>query len=97
LLTVELGWFLKGNEMNKRTIEQRVISVIAEQLGVDKSEVTAEKDIETDLGADSLDQLETVMAIEEEFEIELSDAEAEQVRTVAEAIALVKRHATEMV
>ena len=81
--------------MNQRTIEQRVISVIAEQLGWDKSEVTSDKDIVNDLDADSLDKIETAMAIEEEFGIELSDSEAEQVRTVAEAIALVKRYATD--
>lgn len=81
--------------MNKRTIEQRVISVIAEQLGWHKDDITADKDIVNDMCADSLDQIETVMAIEEEFEIELSDAEAEQVRTVAEAVALVKRYVTE--
>ena len=78
-------------------MNQMTIVVIAEQLGWSNSDVTPYKDIVNDLGADSLDQIETVMAIEEEFEIELSDAEAERVRTVAEAIALVKRYVTETV
>ena len=74
-------------------VEQRVKKIIAEQLGVEESQVTNEKAFVADLGADSLDTVELVMALEEEFETEIPDEEAEKITTVQQAIDFVKAHA----
>ena len=66
------------------SLEQKVRSVIAEQLGVDAGEVTADANILDDLGADSLDVVEMVMALEEHFDIEVPDEDVEELRTVAD-------------
>ncbi|WP_207061127.1 acyl carrier protein [Motiliproteus sp. SC1-56] len=68
------------------TIEERVKKIVAEQLGVKEEEVTKEASFVEDLGADSLDTVELVMALEEEFETEIPDEEAEKITTVALAI-----------
>ena len=73
-------------------IEERVKKIVAEQLGVKEEEVTAEKSFVDDLGADSLDTVELVMALEEEFETEIPDEEAEKITTVQAAIDYVKNH-----
>lgn len=75
------------------TIEERVKRVIAEQLGVAEVDVKPEASFADDLGADSLDEIELVMAIEDEFAIEISDDDAEKVRTVKQAIEYVKGRA----
>ena len=67
-------------------IEDRVRKIVAEQLGVKEEEVKAEASFVDDLGADSLDTVELVMALEEEFETEIPDEEAEQITTVQLAI-----------
>ena len=67
-------------------IEDRVRKIVAEQLGVKEEEVTAEASFVDDLGADSLDTVELVMALEEEFETEIPDEEAEKITTVQLAI-----------
>lgn len=67
------------------TIE-RVKKVFAEQFGISESDVKPESHIADDLGADSLDEVELVMAIEDEFEIEISDEDAEKIKTVQQAI-----------
>lgn len=72
------------------TIEERVKKIIIEQLGVKEEEVKPEASFENDLGADSLDTVELVMALEEEFETEIPDEEAEKIRTVQAAIDYVK-------
>jgi acyl carrier protein len=65
---------------------ERVKKIIVEQLGVEESEVTPEASITEDLGADSLDQVELVMAFETEFGIDIPDEEAEQINTVGDAV-----------
>ncbi|CUA82883.1 MULTISPECIES: acyl carrier protein [Pseudidiomarina] len=77
------------------TIEERVKKIIVEQLGVKEEEVKPEASFENDLGADSLDIVELVMALEEEFETEIPDEEAEKIRTVEAAIDYVKNHAND--
>lgn len=77
------------------TIEERVKKIIIEQLGVKEEEVKLEASFENDLGADSLDTVELVMALEEEFETEIPDEEAEKIRTVQAAIDYVKNHSAE--
>ena len=67
-------------------IEQRVRKIIAEQLGVNEAEIKNESSFVDDLGADSLDTVELVMALEEEFETEIPDEEAEKITTVQLAI-----------
>lgn len=67
-------------------VEQQIKAIIAEQLGVSESSITNESSFVDDLGADSLDTVELVMALEEEFETEIPDENAEQITTVQEAI-----------
>ena len=68
------------------SIEEQVKNIVAEQLGVKEEEVTAEASFVDDLGADSLDTVELVMAFEEEFGVDIPDEDAEQMRTVGDAI-----------
>jgi len=72
--------------------ELRVKKIVAEQLGVNESEVKTESSFVDDLGADSLDTVELVMALEEEFECEIPDEEAEKITTVQQAIDYVNAH-----
>ena len=74
------------------TIEERVKKIIVEQLGVKEDEVKDESSFVEDLGADSLDTVELVMALEEEFDTEIPDEEAEKITTVQAAIDYVKAH-----
>jgi len=67
-------------------IEQRVRKIIAEQLGVNETEIKNESSFVDDLGADSLDNVELVMALEEEFECEIPDEDAEKITTVKDAV-----------
>ncbi|MCE5393355.1 MAG: acyl carrier protein [Acidithiobacillus sp.] len=73
-------------------IAARVKKVVVEQLGVNEDEVTNEASFADDLGADSLDQVELVMALEEEFDCEIPDEEAEKISTVQQAIDYVSAH-----
>ncbi len=73
-------------------IEKRVKEIVAEQLGVDEAQVTNEASFMDDLGADSLDTVELVMALEEEFEIEISDEDAEKIQTVQDAVDYITEH-----
>ncbi len=72
--------------------EERVRKLVCEQLGVKEEEVTIEASFVEDLGADSLDTVELVMALEEEFETEIPDEEAEKITTVKEAINYIEAH-----
>jgi acyl carrier protein len=74
------------------TIEERVKKIVVEQLGVKEEDVTPNASFVDDLGADSLDTVELVMALEEEFECEIPDEEAEKITTVQQAIDYVKAH-----
>jgi len=69
-----------------QTTFDKVKKIIVEQLGVDEGEVTMEASITDDLGADSLDQVELVMAFETEFNIDIPDEEAEKIKTVGDAV-----------
>lgn len=73
-------------------LEEKVKKIIVDQLGVDAAEVTPEASFIEDLGADSLDTVELVMALEEEFGIEIPDEEAEKIITVKDAIGYIKAH-----
>ncbi len=74
------------------SVEERVRKIVAEQLGVNEDEVKDESSFVEDLGADSLDTVELVMALEEEFETEIPDEEAEKITTVQLAINYVNEH-----
>lgn len=74
------------------SIEERVKQIVAEQLGVDDDQVTNEASFMDDLGADSLDTVELVMALEEEFDIEISDEDAEKIQTVQDAVDYISEH-----
>ena len=75
-------------------VADKVKSIIVEQLGVDEEEVTNDASFVEDLGADSLDTVELVMAFEEEFGIDIPDEDAEQMRTVGDAVSYLKKHST---
>ena len=74
------------------SVAEKVKSIIVEQLGVDADEVTPQASFTDDLGADSLDTVELVMALEEEFECEIPDEEAEKITSVQQAIDYIKAH-----
>ena len=74
-------------------VEQKVKQIIVEQLGVDEAEVTPTASFVDDLGADSLDTVELVMAFEEAFGIEIPDEDAEKIATVKDAITYIDKHA----
>jgi acyl carrier protein len=75
------------------SVEQRVKEIIVEQLGVEAAQVTENAKFVEDLGADSLDTVELVMALEEEFSIEIPDEDAEKITTVGEAVNYITEHA----
>jgi acyl carrier protein len=74
------------------TIEQKVKNIIADQLGVGEDEIKITSSFVEDLGADSLDIVELVMAMEEEFEVEIPDEEAENIKTVQDAVNYITTH-----
>ena len=74
------------------SVEERVKKIVSDQLGVKEEEVTNEASFVDDLGADSLDTVELVMALEEEFETEIPDDQAEKIETIQNAIDYIKEH-----
>jgi acyl carrier protein len=75
------------------SVEDRVKSIIVEQLGVDADEVNPDASFVEDLGADSLDTVELIMAFEEEFGVEISDDDAEKIKKVKDAVEYIDKHA----
>jgi acyl carrier protein len=75
-----------------KEITEKVKQIISEQLGVEEAEVTPSASFVDDLGADSLDTVELVMALEEHFDIEIPDEDAEKIRTVQDAIDYIDKH-----
>ncbi len=74
------------------SIEEEVIEIITEQLGADKDQMTMETSFINDLGADSLDTVELVMELEQRFDMEIPDEEAEKIQTVGDVIKYIKEH-----
>ena len=74
-------------------IFEKIKEIVVEQLGVDEEEVTEKASFVDDLGADSLDIVELIMALEEEFDMEIPDEDAEKISTVGDAIKYIKEHA----
>ena len=75
-----------GAEMDVQAIEDKVIEIVSEQMGVDKAEITRETSFINDLNADSVDTVELVMEFEDEFDMSIPDEEAEKIQTVGAAI-----------
>ena len=74
------------------SIEERVIEIVSEQMGVAKDQISKETSFINDLGADSLDTVELVMELEEEFDITIPDEKAEEIQTVGQAVAYIEEH-----
>ena len=74
-------------------IEQKVIDIVSEQMGVDKAEIVRDTSFVNDLNADSLDTVELVMEFEDEFDMSIPDEEAEKIQTVGQAIDYISQHA----
>ncbi len=74
------------------TVYERVRGIVAERLGVDEDKVTPDAEFIGDLNADSLDLVEVIMALEQEFDTEINDQEAENIRTVGDAVSYVEEH-----
>lgn len=76
------------------SVYERVRSIVAERLGVDEDKVTMDAEFIGDLNADSLDLVEVIMAMEQEFDLEIKDEEAENIRTVADAVSFIEEHSS---
>ena len=74
------------------SVEERVIEIVSEQMGVAKDQITKDTSFVNDLGADSLDTVELVMEFEEEFDITIPDEEAEKIQSVGQAISYIEEH-----
>jgi len=79
--------------MSVENVQERVKNIIVEQLGVEADQVKPEAQFVNDLGADSLDTVELIMALEEEFNIEIPDEKAEKIKTVGEAVSYIEENA----
>lgn len=74
------------------SVEERVVEIVSDQMGVPKEQVTRDTSFINDLGADSLDTVELVMELEEEFDITIPDEKAEQIQTVGQAVDYIQEH-----
>jgi acyl carrier protein len=81
--------------MSSLTIEERVINIVVEQLGVSGEEVSLSSSFVDDLGADSLDTVDLIMQLEDEFDTTISDDEAEEMATIQDAVDFIKAHTAE--
>ncbi len=79
-------------EVGVASVEDRVRSMVAERLGVDEEKVTMDAEFIGDLNADSLDLVEVIMAMEQEFNLEIKDEDAENIRTVSDAVQYIQEH-----
>ena len=77
---------MSANDVDVKAVENKLIDIISEQMGVDKSEITRETSFINDLNADSLDTVELVMEFEDEFDMSIPDEEAEKIQTVGAAL-----------
>lgn len=77
------------------SVEQRVVDLVVEQLGVDKDDVTLNKSFVEDFNADSLDLTELIMSLEEEFELEINEEEAEKLKTVNDVVKYIENHTSD--
>jgi acyl carrier protein len=77
----------------KKELMEKIRQIISEQLGIDEAEITPSASLMDDLGADSLDQVELVMALEEAFDLEIADEDAEKILRVQDALEYVDKHA----
>jgi acyl carrier protein len=92
-LSAECVRFKNGRRILKvASVQERVIDIVASQLGVGKDQITHETSFINDLGADSLDTVELVMELEEEFEINIPDDAAEKIQTVGQAVEFIEKH-----
>ncbi len=82
--------------LNEQEIEEKVISIIADQMNIEKSEISRDTSFINDLNADSLDTVELVMELEDEFEMSIPDEEAEKIQTVGQAIDYIVNHAKKL-
>ena len=83
--------------LSQEEIKEKVIKIVGEQMGVDKSELTLDTSFVNDLNADSLDTVELVMEFEDEFELSIPDEEAEKIQTIGQAVAYILKAQTEKV
>jgi acyl carrier protein len=86
---------LENRTVTEQEIEARVIEIVAAQMAHDKSKITRSSSFQDDLNADSLDQVELVMELEEAFECDIPDDRAEQIKTVGDAVDYIKSHASQ--
>ena len=91
---ISINKLTKGNKMSE-DISSKVKKIVADHLGIDEAKVNEESSFIDDLGADSLDTVELVMAFEEEFGSEISDSEAEKILTVGDAIKFIESKSTQ--
>jgi acyl carrier protein len=80
----------EGNQMSEANINTRVVKIVSEQLGIEESKIMPESSFVDDLGADSLDTVELVMAFEEEFDVEIPDEDSRKITTVSDVLDYIK-------